>query len=343
MSPYRDDPPMDQQFGDTIEKVGRWVRARLGGMVPLAIGVVVLLWLASGVYTVNPGSEGVVRTFGKETARTKPGLNYRFPWPFQQVDVVNLEAIRRLEVGFRTTPQGQTQRVLQESLMLTGDENIVEAQVIVQYRVTDPSKFLFRLYDPEATLHSSVQVALRTTVGKMPIEDVLTIGRAQAQEETRLFAQRLMDAYESGITITEVKLQVVDPPDAVKDAFHDVVRAREDKERLINQARGYQADLLPRARGTAEQMIREAEGYKQQRTLRAQGEAERFTRVLEEYEKAKEVTRERLYLETLEKILPHIHKIVVDESIGQRFLPLLPLGTAQPAPAPTPTLKGAQQ
>ncbi len=333
MSPYPDDAsPMDQQFGEFIKVVGTWVRKRWRIVVPVVVGALLLYWLSRGLYMVGPGEVGVVRTFGKEAARTEPGLRYRFPWPFQYVDVVNVERIGRIEVGFRTTPQGATQRVAEESLMLTGDENIVEAQVIVQYRIKDPTRYLFRLYQPESALHSSVQVALRTTVGKMPIEDVLTVGRAKAQDETRTFAQRLMDDYESGITITEIKLQVVDPPDAVKDAFHDVVRAREDKEKMINQAKGYQADLLPKARGSADQLLREAEGYREQRVLRAQGEAARFTHVLAEYEKAKLVTRERLYLETIEKILPRIDKIIVDGEVGQRLI--LPLGT----PASNPSI-----
>jgi len=278
---------------------------------------------------VDPGNVGVVRTFGKETKRTDPGLNYRIPWPVQMVNVVSVEQIRRIEVGFRAA-----QRVSEEALMVTGDENIVEAQMIVQYRVADPAKYLFRLRDPEGALHAATQVALRSTVGKMTIDQVMIEERAKVQDDTRVFVQRLMDNYQSGIAITEVKLQAADPPDAVKDAFHDVVRAREDREKLINQARGYQADVVPRARGAAQQILREAEAYKEQRVLRAQGEAARFLSVLAEYEKAKSVTRDRLHLETVEKILPGIDKIIVDHDVGQRLMPLLSLGGgALPLPA----------
>jgi modulator of FtsH protease HflK len=228
--------------------------------------------------------------------------------------------------------------------MLTGDENIVEAQLVVQYRVVDPSKFLYRLHDPEAALRSATEVALRSTVGGMTIDEVMIESRAKVQEETRVFVQRLMDAYQSGLVVTEVKLQTADPPEAVKDAFHDVVRAREDRERLINQALGYQADVLPRARGAAQQILREAEGYKEKRVLLAQGEAARFLSVLAEYEKAKEVTRERLHLETVERILPDIDKLIVDGDISQRLMPLLPIGgTVTPSAnvAPTPLLPPA--
>jgi membrane protease subunit HflK len=209
--------------------------------------------------------------------------------------------------------------------MLTGDENIVEAQIVVQYRVADPSKYLFRLREPEAALLAATEVALRSTVGSMTIDQVMIEERAKVQADARLFIQRLMDAYESGLVITEVKLQAADPPDAVRDAFHDVVRAREDKEKLINQARGYQADILPKARGEAEKILREAEGYQQQRVLLAQGEAARFLSVLAEYEKARDVTRDRLHLETVEKILPDIDKVIIGGDVNQRLLPLLPL------------------
>jgi modulator of FtsH protease HflK len=316
---------------ELIRQLCSWLRQRLPRILLIALAALVGLWFASGVYIVNPGHLGVVRTFCKETARTEPGLHYRFPWPFQRIDIVSVEQIRRIEVGFRAG-----MRVNEEALMLTGDENIVEAQMVVQYRVADPSKFLFRLDDPEATLHTATEVALRSTAGGMTIDEVMIENRAKVQDETRAFAQRLMEAYQSGVVITEVKLQAADPPEAVKDAFHDVVRAREDRERLINQALGYQADVLPRARGAAQQTLREAEGYREKRVLLAHGEAARFLTVLAEYEKAKEVTRERLHLETVERILPEIDKLIVDGDIGQRLIPLLPFGGVLTPPAKVP-------
>ena len=320
MSYKHDEPQLPQQLLESFEQASQWIKHHLPKLLPLAAGATLLLWLASGVYTVNPGHKGVVRTFGKETARTEPGLNYRYPWPFQRVDIVSVEQIRRIEVGFRGA-----QRVPEEALMLTGDENIVDAQIVVQYRVADPSKYLFRLRDPEAALLAATEVALRSTVGSMTIDQVMIEERAKVQADARLFIQRLMDAYESGLVITEVKLQAADPPDAVRDAFHDVVRAREDKEKVINVAKGYQADILPKARGEAEKILREAEGYKEQRVLLAQGEADRFLSVLAEYEKARGVTRDRLHLETVEKILPDIDKVIIGGDVNQRLLPLLPL------------------
>jgi membrane protease subunit HflK len=212
-----------------------------------------------------------------------------------------------------------------DAMMLTGDENMVEAQIIVQYKVSDPVKYLFRLYDPDGTLFTATEVALRSAVGRASIDDALTVGRQKIQEETREFLQRLMDAYESGLMITEVRLQVVDPPDQVKDAFHEVVRAREDRERLINEAKGYQEDLIPRARGEAQKMLRGAEGFKEERVLKAQGDAVRFTALLSEYQKAKEVTWNRLQIETLERIYPAANKVVIDPQAGANVLPLLSL------------------
>jgi modulator of FtsH protease HflK len=332
MNPHSDYEPIAEEFIRELSRARGWLRQRLPRIVLIALAALVVLWFATGIYMVNPGHIGVVRTFGKETARTEPGLHYRFPWPFQRTDVVSVEQIRRIEVGFEAG-----RRVYEEALMLTGDENIVEAQMVVQYRVADPTKFLFRLYDPEVTLRTATEVALRSAVGGMTIDEVMIENRAKVQDETRVFVQRLMDAYQSGVVITEVKLRAADPPEAVKDAFHDVVRAREDRERLINQALGYQADLLPRARGAGQQILREAEGYKEKRVLLAQGETARFLSVLAEYEKAKEVTRERLHLETVERVLPEIDKLIVDGDISQRLMPLLPLGGVATPPVNIPS------
>lgn len=288
------------------------------------------IWLVSGFYIINPGEVGVIRRFGKESGKAAAGLNYRIPWPVDAVNIVNTERIRRIEIGFRSAA-GQFQRgqrPISESLMLTGDENIVDAQMIIQYQVRDPSKFLFRLRAAEETLHIAAEVALRSIVGQTTIDDALTVGRTKIQSETQLFLQRLMDEYQSGILVTEVKLQVVDPPEQVKDAFHEVVRAREDRERLINQALGYQEDLIPRARGQAQKILREAEGYKEERVLKARGDAARFLALYEEYQKGKQVTRNRLYLETMGRILPQADKIAVDSGINVTMLPLMPFGTA---------------
>ncbi|OQB10553.1 MAG: Modulator of FtsH protease HflK [Deltaproteobacteria bacterium ADurb.Bin207] len=306
-----------------IEQVSEAVRRNKRKLGPIILGVLLLIAILTGVYSVNPGEQGVVRTFGKETGKTGPGLHFALPI-VQKVDVVNVEQIRRVEIGFRGK-----ERVPSESLMLTGDENIVEAQVIVQYRVIDPSKYLFRLRDPEQTVLATAEVALRSVIGRTTIDDAMTTGREEVQSETRSQLQTLMDTYQSGIAITEVKLQMVDAPDEVREAFHDVVRAREEKEQKINKAKGYNEDLIPRARGEARQVVRAAEAYKQQRELRANGDVANFLAVLEEYRKAEKVTRDRLYLETMERILRTIDKkTLVDRDVTKNALPVLNLGPA---------------
>jgi membrane protease subunit HflK len=323
-----DDGGQGPDLAEVLAQVSDTVRRYLKRFGPLvALALLVLLGVA-GFYQVEPGEKGVVRTFGRHTASTDPGLHFRIPI-VQQVDKVNMQEIQRIEVGFR----GEEKKLV-EARMLTGDENIVEAQMIVQYRITDPVQYLFRLKDPEETLRNTAEVALRSVVGRTTIDDVITTGRGQVQSETKTWLQRLMTAYQSGLTITEVKLQAVDPPDEVKEAFHDVVRAREEKEKLINQARGYNEDILPRARGEAEKMKREAEAYKKERVVRAEGDAKKFESVLAEYSKAPQVTRQRLYLETMERLLARVqHKTILDRTVGKNAVPVLPLG-GHPAPAP---------
>jgi membrane protease subunit HflK len=344
-----DDEHLDpeEEFRRARGEIARRARGvlRVARLLPLAAVLVLGAWLASGIYVVNPGEQGVVRQFGRESGKTAPGLNYHWPSPIQEIDVVNVQAIRRIEVGFRTE-RGQATRVPTEALMLTGDENIVDTQLIVQYRVRDPSLFLFRMRDPEGSLHQAAQVAIRSVVGNTSIEDVLTTGRARAQESATEYIQGLMDQYESGLVITEVKPQVVDPPDQVKDAFNEVVRAREDRERQQNEAQAYMEDILPKARGEAEQVTRTADAYRQQRVLQAQGDVAKFSAVLQEYAKGKDVTRERLYLETIERVLSKVGKFVVDGALGDKTLPVLPINeltrgnqsqpAAPPAPAPAP-------
>lgn len=302
------------QYRDAMRRKLKWVG-------PGLILIVVLLLMLSGLYSVEPGEIGVVRTFGKEMAKKTPGLHFAFPI-VQQVDVVDVATIRRTEIGFRGD-----KRVDDEALMITGDENIVEAQMIVQYRVADPSKALFRLKDPEKVLHDAAEVSLRSVVGRTTIDEVLTKGREQAQTETKKHLQELMDLYESGLAVTEVKLQVVDAPDEVKDAFHDVVRAREEREQKINQAKAYRADIIPKARGKAQKVLRDAEAYKEARIERATGDAEKFEKIRAAYDKAKRVTRQRMYLETMEAILDRVSKkVVLDGNVAQNTLPVLPLG-----------------
>jgi membrane protease subunit HflK len=313
-------------LGDLALKIQEKM-ARFGGKrISLILFVLVIgLWLASGIFMVGPGEEGVIRQFGKEVDRTPPGLRYRLPSPFQTHDVVQLIQIRRAEVGFRTDAAGKTRPELREALMLTGDENIVDAQLFVQYVVKDPSQFLFRVKDPELTLKACAEVALRSVVGRNTIEYTMTEGRVVVQDEIKKYLQTLLDEYQTGLLVTEARLLVVDPPEEVKDAFHEVVRAWEDRERLVREAEGYREDLIPKAKGEAAQMVRIAEAYKEQRVIRAQGDATKFLDVMKAYKKAKEVTRERLYLETMDKVLPGKEKYILPPQGKDSVLKWLPL------------------
>ncbi len=297
-----------------------------GKIIGIVVGIIVVIWLLTGIYTVNPGEVGVVRQFGKEVGQTRPGLHYHLPGPIQRVDKVNMEVVRTTEVGFRTVEAGKRFRLVpRESLMLAGDLNIVSVQTIVQYKVRDASQFLFKVKEVEDALHAATEVALRDAVGNHTIDYVMLPGRGEVQDEASEMLQTLMDNYNSGLLITTVKLQAVDPPEEVKDAFDEVVRAREDEETTVRQAEGYAADIVPRARGEKEKIIKGAEAYKQERIAKARGDAEKFIEVLEEYQKAPEVTGQRLYLETLERTLPDLEKIVIDSGTGGNLLQFLPL------------------
>ena len=323
---FDQDPRPD--VNEVVAQVSEAFRRNFRKLGPILLLVIIAAGLFSSAHIIEPGEQGVIRTFGRESGKRGPGLAFVIPL-VQRLDKVNIEQIRRIEVGFR----GE-ERKPSEALMLTGDENIVEAQMIVQYRVKDPSKYLFRLRDPDQALHATAEVALRSMVGRTNIEGVITSGREKVQQSTREWLQKLMDEYQSGLSITEVKLQTVDAPDEVKEAFHDVVRAREEKEKLINQAEGYRNDKLPRARGEAEKVTREAEAYARTRVLRAEGDAARFKSRLVEYSKAERVTRERMYIETMQGILGKIdRKVVVDGALSKGVLPLLPLGAQAAAAA----------
>lgn len=325
--------------GDVVEQMMNSLSGKSRHLGPVFVTLLLLFVLTLGVFQVEPGEVAVIRTLGKETSRVGPGLHVMMP-VIQKRDVVNVARIRRIEVGFRGT-----QRQPEEAQMLTGDENMVDAEMIVQYRISDPSDYFFRLANPDDTLRATAEVALRSVIGQTTIDDAITKGRGVVQTKTRELLQRLMNTYNSGLTITEVKLQSVDPPEEVKDAFHDVVRAREEKEKLINQAKGYREDVIPQARGSAEQQLREAEGYREQRILRAQGDAAKFNAIHAEYEKAKDITRRRLYLETMDRVLTSVtDKTIVDANLPGQTLPVLSLGkkAAVAGQAPTTTAGAAK-
>ena len=312
-------------LGKMAQEFSKQLQGRLKFIIIGIIAIIVLILAWQAVFIVQPGEVAVIRTFGKESAAGPVGQGLHFRLPLvQNVDIVNVEKVRRIEVGFRGERAEES-----ESLMLTGDENIVDARMIVQYRVADPSLFLFELQYPEAVLRNTAEVALRGVVGRTTVLKLLTDGKEKVQSDTRELLRRLMGRYKSGLEVTEVKLQAVNPPEQVKEAFHDVVRAQEEKQKLINEAEAYQAEVVPRARGKAHQLEAEAKAYKEQRVLRATGDAERFTSVVAEYKKAPRVTRERLYLETVERVLQSVpEKTIVDEKIAGGTVPLLRLGRA---------------
>ena len=293
-------------------------------LLPL-LGAALALWLFTGVYMVGPDEVGVVRTFGEFTRVAQSGLNYHFPYPIEQVNTPAVTEVKRIEIGFRTLRNGQYRSVEKESLMLTGDENIVDAEMIVQYKIKDPVKYLFRIMEPELTVREAAEASLRTVVGRNKIDETLTTGKFKIQEETKIQLQLILDKYNSGIHVVAVQLQDVSPPKEVLGAFKDVASAKEDKNRMINQAEGYRNNVIPIARGEAEAMIRDAEGFKQARIKRSEGDAVKFTTILKEYRKAKSITQKRLYLETMERVLPNIEKIIIPDKNSGNMLNLLNL------------------
>lgn len=335
---YNNRPPYNrelEQFNAYLAKIRTWLSGRRGGGYLIIIVLALLIWFGSGIYSVQPGEEGVVQTFGKFTDVTEAGLNYHLPLPIQRATIVDVASIRRAEIGFRTSGSDLKQEILPEALMLTKDENIVQVELLIQYRIANPRDFVFNVENPEQVLRTSAEVALRSTVGQMTIDAVITEERARVQDETRILLSQLMTDYGSGIQVTDVRLQVADPPEEVRDAFQEVVRARADKERLINESQAYQNDIVPRARGAKQRAIEEATAFKDQEVLRATGDAQRFLSVLEAYQLSPEVTRERMHIEALEKILSQAEIILLDdEALGGQVLPFLPLDDLSGAGSP---------
>jgi membrane protease subunit HflK len=294
------------------------------GALPI-LGIALVLWLLTGIYVVGPDEVGVVQTFGKYSRAAQSGLNYHFPYPIESVKTPKVTEVKRIEIGFRSVGKNQYQTVERESLMLTGDENIVDAEMIVQYKIKDPEAYLFNFIKPELTVREASEASLRTVVGRHNIDEALTSGKFMIQEETKELVQSILDKYKTGIIVVAVQLQDVSPPQQVIAAFKDVASAKEDKNKMVNQAEGYRNDIIPKARGEAQAMIREAEGYRNARIARAEGDVAKFSAVLKEYRKAKGVTETRMYLETLEEILPNKQKIIVPDAKSGNLINLLNL------------------
>lgn len=347
-------PPSDAEPELRLEDVLERIRTslpklgRMGGgggfsiLVVVILAVALVIWLASGIYTVSPDEQAALRTWGKFTGLTEQGLHWYWPAPIGTRNVESVTVTRRLELGFRSGAGGISQAFPLEAQMITGDTNIVDVQAVVQYRISNLRNYLFNVADPGerdrgvdpgqpdgVTLRDVTETALRQVVGSRAIDDVLTVQKEIVQEEVLLKMREILDEYQAGISVQKVLLQNVNPPEEVRDAFEDVVRAKEDKEKLINQAEAYRADQIPKAKGEAQKIIEAAEGFKQGRIAKAQGEADGFKALLEGYQGSPNVTRQRLYLEAMEEILPGIQKYIVSQG---GVLPLLDL---QPAVGPT--------
>ena len=324
-------PDLEEVLRRGQDKMRRWMPSVRG---PRGIIIIVLvaigIWLLTGFYRVEPDEQGVVLRFGEWTKTTQPGLNYHLPGPIETVMLPKVTKVNRVEIGYQTGVNNrgnlETRVIPDESLMLTGDENIIDVQFTVFWVIADAGKFLFNVRSPERTVKDASEAAMREVIGKTDLNSALSEGRSVLAAQTQELVQEILDSYDSGILVTQVEPQKIDPPEAVIAAFRDVQAARADEDRAKNEAEAYRNDIIPRARGEAERILQEAEAYEQEVVARSTGETQRFILVLNEYRQAKKVTRQRIYLETMEKILSGTTKILIDSSAGgQGVVPYLPL------------------
>jgi membrane protease subunit HflK len=328
----REPPNIDDVIRNLQKTINKFTGGgKSSGGKPIILGLIILLilWALSGLYRVLPDEQGVVLRFGKFIKTTQPGLNYHLPLPIERALTPKVTKVNRIDVGFRpASDSGRSSgvgNVPEESLMLTGDENIVDINYSVFWVIKDAGKFLFNIQSPVETVKATSETAMREVIAKSPIQSILTEGRSQIEVEVQEITQSILDQYGSGIQITQVQTQQADPPSQVIDAFRDVQAARADRERSKNEAEGYANDVIPRARGEAEKILQEAEAYKKQVVAAAEGEASRFLAIYNEYKSAKQVTQERMYLETMEKVLADIDKVLIDKNSGSGVVPYLAL------------------
>jgi membrane protease subunit HflK len=308
-----------------------------GGGAAIAGLVIVVIWLLSGVYVVNPDEQGVVLRFGAFNRVTTPGINYHLPWPMESVETPQVTRENQLNVGYllpRASGGSEAMRdVPEESLMLTGDENIVDINFTVFWVIRDAGDFLFNVQNlgttQDVTIRAVAESAMREVVGRNQIEPILTANREPIQEEVRTLMQRILDSYGAGVTVTRVQMQKADPPQQVLEAYRDVQAARTDQDRMRNEAEAYANRVVPEARGGAARIVQQAEGYKQQVTAQAQGEAQRFISVYDQYKRAPDVTRRRIYIETMQEVLGNMNKVILDNGAGSGVVPYLPLPELQ--------------
>ena len=306
----------------------------------LIAAIIFVVWLLSGIYIVEPAERGVVLRFGQFQATTMPGPHWHFPYPIDKVEVVNVERIRTVEIGYRSAGSRPESNVLSESLMLTNDENIVDLKIAGQYRVNDAAQYLFNVRSPDIILRQLMESAVREVVGQSNMDFVLTEGRSEVATQTEQALQTMLDEHATGLSVTSVSMQDVQPPEQVQAAFEDVVKAREDEVRQKNEAEAYSNDIIPRARGQAFRIIQEAEAYKSQIVAKANGETSRFLQIMNEYNRAPYITEERLYLDAMESVYSRSNKVMVDvEGNGNNvlYLPLDRMGNRSGSANTNPT------
>ncbi len=338
-----------------IARLQAWLRRLLPGSgggprgLALIIIAVLAIWLASGFYRVQPDEQGVVLRFGAFAGTTAPGLNYHLPWPIESVLLPAVTRINRVDVGYRAANGGSqpiaARDVPQESLMLTGDENIIDINFSVFWRISNAADYLFDIRNPATTVKYAAESVMREVIGRTPIQPALAEARARIEQQVRDGTQAILDQYHAGIEVTQVQLQRVDPPAAVIDSFRDVQRANTDAERMRNEADAYRNDIVPRARGDAAAIVAQADAQRQAAIAQSQGESQRFLSVLSAYDLAKDVTLRRLYIETMQAMLAHAQLTVLDHGAAAP-LPLLPLTGGPPItgaspaapPAPPPSI-----
>jgi membrane protease subunit HflK len=325
-------PDFEELLRRGQDRVRRLLPGGFGTGTGIAVVVlaVLVIWLASGFYRVLPDEVGVVLRFGAYNRTTQPGLNYHLPNPIETVLKPSVTRVNRTEIGYRSSegPRGPaTRQVPEEALMLTGDENIVDINFTVFWVIKDARAYLFNIRDPELTVKSGAESAMREVIGETPIAQALSEGRAKIENDTKNLLLSILNSYNAGIEITQVQLQKVDPPAEVIDAFRDVQAALADRERLRNEAEAYRNDIIPRARGDAVRIKQEAEAYRQEIIARSQGDADRFLSVYRAFKSAQDVTIQRLYLETMEAVLKGSSKVIIDKSAqgGAGVIPYLPL------------------
>ena len=345
-------PDFEEMLRKGQDRIKRFIPGGIGsgrGILFAVLGFFVLWLVLGGIfYRVQPDEQGVVLRFGEWVNTTPPGLHFKLPAPIESVVTPKVTRVNRILVGVQGSDlAGRTtgRDIPEESLMLTGDENIVDIDFTVFWKIKDAGKFLFNIRNPEQTVKLVAESAMREVIGQTKIQSALTEGRNQIEMATHERVQKLIDEYGAGIQIEEVQLLKVDPPQPVIDAFIDVQRARADEERIRNEAQAYANDILPRARGEAEKMIQEANAYKEQIVNKAEGEAQRFLEVFESYKIGKDITKQRVYLETMEEVFRGMNKIIIDSSAsgGSGVVPYLPLPEIQKRRIPDSQAAGEEQ